>query len=131
MSDKPVIGKIEFGPALQAPSGRPPHVYTPAEELALSNALELVALTEKLAAKDAEIAELRARAHMLGSELREADLRAESYLQERSKAVSERDEARECVRRLHHALHAAVTDAGRWSHLDWIEALSTTPAHLR
>lgn len=93
--------------------------------------LEKSALERKLAAKDAEIAELRARAHMLGSELREADLRAESYLQERSKAVSERDEARECVRRLHEFvlfLHNLYPDPIRGGCESVLESI---PKHLR
>jgi hypothetical protein len=68
-----------------------------------------------------------------------------SALQLAGLAPVERDEAREeaaanaalvasyeaCVGRLYPALHAAVKDAGRTAHLDWIEALAATPEHLR
>lgn len=102
-----------------------------AEQDREADAAELARLRESVIAKDAEIAELRARAHMLGSELREADLRAESYLQERSKAVSERDEARECVRRL-----CKFISFLRELYPDPIRggcdgALTATPEHLR
>lgn len=69
------------------------------------------------------------------SEARERAINAElqrDILQKQSASlIREFDEARECVKRLYQALHAAATDAGRWAHLDWIEALAATPEHLR
>ena len=128
------------GPLLEAPTGRPPHVYTPAEELALNNALELVAMTEKLTAKDAEIAELRAAVSLAEARYEQANKlhleEMDHHLQtnlERLKAERERDEARECVGRLYSAAIDVVAVADRATLIfdTMKDALSTTPEHLR
>lgn len=103
-----------------------------AEQDREAEAAELSSLRDAVIAKDAEIAELRARAHMLGSELREADLRAESYLQERSKAVAERDEARVWVAKLWREGSAMlIAGSGREDFGSLAAVIDETPEHLR
>lgn len=54
-----------------------------------------------------------------------------AWQQRAQQAESERDEARECVRRLYACLDDAVTDAAQKAWREWVEALAATPEHLR
>lgn len=84
----------------------------------------------KQRAEQAESERDEARA-ALAAEIAQTTVALARYAAAHDQAERERDEARECVKRLYLALHASVTDAGRWAHLDWIEALAATPEHLR
>lgn len=108
---------------LEAPTGSPPHIWTDAEKLALANAVALLDAREQLAAKDAEIAELRRRLEIFQDAERGA-------LQLAGIATAERDEARECVGRLYGILRL-IYMSGEIDPGFWDEALAATPEHLR
>lgn len=117
--------------------------------------LEKAALERKLAAKDAEIAELIAQLDSARQDGEAADRLRATFLRERDEArqananlsgrmsqcVLQRDEARECVRRLCADLHqiAAIKNLEFGHDYDEIdearclanEALAATPEHLR
>jgi hypothetical protein len=121
MGEKPVIGKIEFGPHLAKEAQRAAEI---AQAAVIFNA------TEQLAAKDREIAELQRQLKTWRA--------AEHAAIRKGEAIKrERDEARESVGRLWREVSAIVKDGddiGYFSDslVERLEsALAATPEHLR
>lgn len=89
------------------------------------------ALHEQLAAKDAEIAELRAALQRANDTIRSQNRLAHGAATETSRAERERDEARECVGRLYkfvrfmHEIYPDPIKGGCAS------VIAATPKHLR
>lgn len=87
--------------------------------------------SRELAAKDAEIAELRELAAERSECADQAgDVAAEAIAAQR-KAESERDEARECVKRLAQGLRNAASNSYGPDRAEALAVLAATPEHLR